>query len=72
MALTQAQFDELTQEGQVTYLNTQLAQLEQHATLVTEEPTKTIIQKITGFIKVFLMFSTSMFTMVKGLVGTTN
>ena len=69
-SVSQAQFEQMTTEGQITHLNSQLDELNGMLGAVTEEPGRSIMTKIADFIKIFLAFTTNIFSQLKQVVGT--
>ena len=70
--ITHEQFEGLNTEDQISALNAQVLELEQQVASISDQQGKSIMQKIAGFIKIFLLFTVNMFNMVKGFVGTTS
>ena len=71
-AITEDAFLALSAEDQIAHLKSEADILESNVATIVEEPGKTIMQKISGFIQVFLVYTINFYSTVKQLITTSN
>ena len=70
--ITEDVFLAMTAEEQISHLKSEADLLESDVAMIVEEPGKAIMQRISGFIKVFLLYTINLCATVKQLITTSN